>query len=199
MTTRITILTDQLLPTEKILWHRLPILRAPRKGKPNLIPIIIGSITVIFVSFLFILSVLSGPTQTTNPLTFIVLIAVALGLIGAGLVPLISYNFSNDIEYLITNQRVLIYPSPYAEKNRPKIINLYEINGEIEMKYDKDTGTGSIYIPTPHWNRIANVQSNMTVGNRAIISPDITGIKDPHIAYDILIEAIAIGKRTNWK
>jgi hypothetical protein len=94
---------------------------------------------------------------------------------------------------------VLIYPHPHARSKDPQIINLYEVNGEIEMKYNKHSGTGSIYIPTPHWNKLGYVQSRMTINNKAIIDPDIRGIKEPGKVRNILIEAIALGKSTNWK
>ena len=188
MATAITILTEHLLPTEQILWHRLPIPRKPKEGEGKFIPIITGVLLLIFISPLFI-----------NSILFTLLLFIGIGLIIIGIAPAMSYSKNRDVEYIITNQRVLIYPSPYAEKNRPKIINLYEINGEIEVKYNKHNNTGSIYIPTPHWNRIANVQSRMEVGGRAIIDPDIKGINNPHKVYDILVDAIARGKTLNWQ
>ena len=110
--------------------------------------------------------------------------------------PVTSDNTTKHTEIMITNQRVLIYPSPLAEKNRPKIIYLYEVNGDIEMKYNKASDTGNIYIPSPHWERLY-------LGNRASGKanpyPDIKGIKDPFKVYDILIEAIEAGKRSKWK
>ena len=93
---------------------------------------------------------------------------------------------------MITNQRVLIYPSPYAERNRPMIIYLYEVNGDIELKYNRASDTGSIYIPSPHWDRLF-------LGSRRVLYPDIKGIKDPFKVYDILKEAIEVGKRSKWK
>ena len=79
------------------------------------------------------------------------------------------------------------------------VINLYEMNGQIEMKYNKRRGTGSIWIPTPHWNRYGIIQSSITIFGKLIISPDIKDIKEPHKVYDILIEAVAVGKATKWK
>ena len=192
-------ITDHLLPTEKILWHKLPEPKAPSKGRAEKFPILAGAILVILFSLLFIHSALSRTTQTTILTFYFVLIAVGLILIGVGIAPVVSSHTAKDIEYIITNQRVLIYPSPYAEKNRPRIINLYEINGEIKMKYNESRGTGSIWIPTPHWNRYGIAQSSMTLLDNPVISPDIKDIKDPHKVYDILIDAIATGKWTKWK
>ena len=103
----------------------------------------------------------------------------------------------NNTEYLITNQRVIINSSRH--RKNPMIINLYEMNGQIEMKYNKRRGTGSIWIPTPHWNRYGIIQSSITIFGKLIISPDIKDIKEPHKVYDILIEAVAVGKATKWK
>ena len=194
-------ITEYLLPTEQILWHRLPEPKAPGEGRAKFIPILIGVIFVSLFSLLVIYSVLSGTPQAAILIVcYIVLILVGLILIGVGIAPVISiYPAAKDIEYIITNQRVLIYPSAYAEKNRPKIINLYEVNGQIEVKYNKFTDTGSIYIPSPHWYRFGFAQSRMMSGNRAIIDPDIKDIKEPHKVYDILIEAIATGKALKWK
>ena len=208
--TIISKITSYLLPTEKILWHKLPEPKAPSKGKAKFVPIRIGSILVILFSLLLIHSALSRTTQTTILPFYFTLIAVGLILIGVGIAPVVSSNTAKNIEIIITNQRVLIYPSPWAEKNRPKIINLYEVNGEIKMKYNKATDTGSIWIPTPHWHRFGSVtpaghnrptitQSRMVIFGKPIVDPDIEGIKEPHKVYDILVEAIATGKSTNWK
>lgn len=103
---------------------------------------------------------------------------------------LFTYTRAKDAEYLITNKRVIIYKAAYVKK--PRIINLRAIDGcgDIEMKYNKSKGTGSIYIPSPDW---------VGYGGNRWNYPDFKNIKEPHIPYDILIEAITIGNRTNWK
>ena len=104
---------------------------------------------------------------------------------------------AKDTEYIITNQRVISYSSKKGKD--PKIINLYEVNGQIQMKYNKSKGTGSIYIPSPQQNRYGIDQSRMIIMGRPIMSPDIKDIKEPYKAYNILIEAMQMGKRTHWK
>ena len=103
---------------------------------------------------------------------------------------LFSHTRAKYAEYLITNKRVIIYKAAYVKK--PRIINLRAIDvcGDIELKYNKSKGTGSIYIPSPDW---------VGYGGNRWMYPDFKNIKDPHIPYDILVEAIAIGKRKNWK
>lgn len=95
---------------------------------------------------------------------------------------------AKSTEYLITNQRVIIYSNKSGKD--PRIINLYEVNGQIEMKYNRHRETGDIYIPTPQWNRFVT---------REYISPDIKDIKEPYKVYNILIEAVMVGKRNKWK
>ena len=208
-------ITNYLLPTEKILWHKLPEPKALGEGKAKSTQILTGAILVIIFSILFIGSALSKNPQTAILTLYFIPLAVGLILVGVGIAPLVFSDTAKDIEYMITNQRVLIYPSRYAEKNHPKIINLYEVNGEIKMTHNKATDTGSIYIPTPHWDRFSShkfdsvtpydrdkvilTQSRMRILGKAIIDPDIKGIKDPHKVYDILKEAIATGKARKWK
>ena len=181
-------ITDYLLPTEKILWQKLPEPKASSKARVEKVPILTGAILVILFSLLFIHSALSRTTQTTILTFYFVLIAVGLILIGIGIAPVISYNKAKDTEYIITNQRVLIGSSKNSKD--PRIINLYEVNGQIKMKYNESRGIGSIWIPTPHWNRFVTPEH---------ISPDIKNVKDPFTVHSILIEAIEIGKRTKWK
>lgn len=64
------------------------------------------------------------------------------------------------------------------------------------MEYYKNSDTGSIYIPGPHWDwykalRYDNIPFT--------IPPDIKQIKDPITVHKILLEAIESGKKINWK
>ena len=189
-------ITDQLLSTEKILWHKKP---EPKNQNPEprskYIPILIGAILMIISIALLIPSFLSQKLTTTDTLYAIILFS-GLILMIVGLVN--TRTGSKNVEYLITNKRVLIYPSPYSRGVR--IINLWEVNGDIEMKYNETSDTGDIYIPSPHWYRFGIVvQTRMIINDKPIIDPDIKGIKDPYKVYNILIEAIQTGKRTHWK
>ena len=187
-------ITDHLLPTERALWQGKPELKAYIVGGAKIAPIIIGVILVDFSLVLMMQPFLLQSIQNRDFLNIIILL-IGLGLVG--IYPLINYIEGVTIEYLITNQRVIIHPNSHAEG--AKIINLYEVTGQIEMKYNKFNGTGSIWIPTPHWDRVGIDQSSTTIFGKSLIGPDIKDIKEPHKVYDILIEAIADGKATKWK
>ena len=152
---------------------------------------------------LFILASLSNNTQKVDVIFFcFILMIIGAVLLGIAIKGIISYDPTKKVDVIITNQRVLIYPSPYAERNRPKIINLAEVNGDIEMKCYKGTNTGSIYIPSPHHDRLnynRPDQNRKIIFGKEIIEPDIKGIKDPYKVYNILIEAIQVGKKSKWK
>jgi hypothetical protein len=186
---------DHLTSTEKVLWHRKPDPKAYSKVRTRTIPIIIATILVI-LSIVFLFPPFLIETIEPTNLTYIIFIIDVLGIIG--LIPLIFYTRAKDAEYLITNKRVIIYSSQYAKT--PMIINLSEVNGDIEMKYNKHRGTGSIYIPSPHWYRHGRlVQYSTVIMDKPIIDPDIKDIKEPYKVYNILIEAVEMGKRTKWK
>jgi fumarate reductase subunit C len=179
-------ITDHLLPTEEVLWQGKPEPKAYSIGVVKFIPILIGAIFLIWSLVNLLLS--STPwinffLPLVEPFVQFLITLAGLGLIGLGLLNIfIRAPKTKSIEYLITNQRVFIYSSTQGKD--PKIINLSEVNEHIEMKYNKSHSTGSIYIPTPQWLQF---------------SPDIWGIKEPYKVYNILVEAIETGKRTNWK
>lgn len=186
MVITISKITDYLLSNERVLWHRKPDPYAPKsKVRVKIIPIIIGA-TLLILSILFVFPPLLIESIPETNLTYIIFAIDVFGIIV--IIPLYYHNSAKGAEYLITNQRVIIYYSPTTKD--PLIINLNEVNGQIKMKYNKRKGTGSIYIPSPHWNRYVTPEH---------IYPDIRNIKDPHKVYDILIEAIATGKSTKWK
>ena len=185
-------IADFLIPTERILYHRLPKTIASTDGRVDFKWWAIGWVLIIASVFIF---AFLPTTQTVDLVFFIIPIVIGIFFLVLGMRPVISYSRTKDIEIMITNQRVLIYPSPYAEKNRPKIINLGEVNGQIEMKYNKARNTGSIYIPSPHWDRIIFYKDDIP---RARI-PDLKNIKDPLQVYNILLEALEVGRKLNWK
>ena len=184
-------LTDFLLPTERILYHRLPKTKASTDGRIDFRPWAIGWVLIIASVFIFAFL----PNRQTLELTyFIIPIGIGLFLLGIGIKPVILYKAKN-VEIIITNQRVLIYPSPYAEKNRPRIINLYEVNGDIKMEYYKNSDTGSFYIPGPHWDWYKHQRTAII---NLPIPQDIKHIEDPITVHKILIDAIEAGKKRKW-
>ena len=184
-------LTDFLLPTERILYHRLPKTKASTDGRIDFKPWAIGWILIIAPVFIF---ALLPNTQALDLTFFIIPIGLGMLLLGIGIKPVILYKTKN-VEIIITNQRVLIYPSPYAEKNRPRIINLCEVNGEIKMEYYKNSDTGSFYIPGPHNDWYHHQRKALF---HYPIPPDIKHIKDPITVHKILLEAIEAGKKIKW-
>ena len=180
-----------MLPTERIIYHRSPKTKASTDGRIKFRPWVIGWVLIIAPVIIF---AFFPNTQTVDLTFFIIPIGIGILFLVIGIIPVISYK-AKDVEIIITNQRVLIYPSPYAEKNRPKIINLCEINGEIKMEYYKNSDTGSIYIPSPHWDWYYHQRKAMF---NYPIPPDIKHIKDPITVHKILIEAIETGKKRKW-
>ena len=192
-------LTDFLLPTERILYHRLPKTKASTDGRIDFKPWAIGWLLIIAPVFVF---AFMTNTQALNLTFFIIPIALGILLLGIGIKPVIFYKAKN-VEIIITNQRVLIYPRPYAEKNRPRIINLAEISGEIKMKHYMPSNTGSIWIPGPHWDwfKLAREAQRMRAAQATpiIIPPVIENIENPITVHKILIKAIEHGKKLKWK
>ncbi len=183
---KISKITDHLTSTEKVLWHRKPDPKAPKsKVKAKIIPILITAILLVLAIVFVIPPFLMWSVSVTN-LTYIILAIVSCGIIIQ--LPLFTYTRAKDAEYLITNKRVIIYKAAYVKK--PWIINLSAVCGDIEMKYNKSKGTGSIHIPNPEW---------VEYGGDRWMHPDLKNIKDPHKVRNILIEAIAYGKSTKWK
>ena len=186
-----------MLPRERILYQRLPKQRLPKTkastaGRIKFRPWAIGWVLIIATVFIF---AFLQNTQTVELTYFIIPIIIGIILLGIGIIPSFSYNQAKNSEIIITNQRVLIYPSPYAEKNRPKIINLCEINGEIKMEYYKNSDTGSFYIPGPHWDWYKHQRKAII---NLPIPQDIKHIEDPITVHKILLEAIEVGKKRKW-
>jgi hypothetical protein len=179
-------ITDHLIPTERILWQGKPEPKAYNKGGIKLIPILIGAILLIWsIGYLLLSSnpVINFFLPTIEPFVNFLFSLAGVAVIVLGLLNIyIGATKAKGIEYLITKQRVFIHSSTKGKD--PKIINLSEVNEHIEMKYNKSHSTGSIYIPTEHGIKF---------------SPDIWGIKEPFKVYNILVEALETGKRTNWK
>ena len=173
------------------MWHRKPDPKAPKSiVKAKIIPIIITAILLILAIIYVIPPFLIESIPQTD-FTIIILFIVCFGILAQ--LPLFTYIRAKEAEYLITNKRILIKKAAYIKK--PWIINFYQVKEGIDVKYNKSKGTGTIfipisYIPNPIWDRNTKDQ---------IIFAEIKDIKDPYKVYNILIEAIAIGKSTKWQ